>query len=464
MNPIFTELPAKLGLYMLNELLCSREHSELYAATQSYVDRSVVIEVLRPGSDPVVVEQFRESTRNRAAAGIAHVCPVLESVQTGTFYYLIQEQPRGISLSSLVAQGDRLNYNQGFTLVEHVAELYESCRQKNLAAAPLDASSVYLDRDDFSFFSPVMAGVADDAHRDAQMLGLADLLEQVLPPELLAKSKLSVVVHWLRNGYGGVSLEWQPLLSALSSLRTQKGGVDKDGQHFGNLILRYAKRRYLKRALRSIASHGKQIALAVLAILAIGASGYWLDGAQEDENLLPAVTEQYVYCKSEGTDWRVDIAPVSVRQYGDFLEAYARMSDAEKTKLHADIPVGVEDHIPLDWKDQLARSKEKGKESENSPVLGVSYADAVVYTRYAKRRLADVDMVKTARKHASPDTGVEEWTSTWVKNIPPYDTHLIVFPAQGDTMIRETMPEQKSASRGFRTATKLKDSETSAKR
>lgn len=458
MNPIFTELPAKLGLYMLTELLSSLGEKELYVAKQTYVDRAVVIEMLRPGSDPQTVDQFCESVRSRASVSLPHVCSILEFVQTGPFSYLVQERPLGVSLSELVARGDRLNYSQGIALVQHVAELYAACERKGLSAVPLDMASIYMDRGEFVFFSPVSGRAANELHRTAQMNGLAEVLEQVLPQELLTKSKLSVVIHWLRNGYGGVDLEWGPLLSALNILRVQKKDKGRKSIEYGvNFILRYAKKRHLKRAVRFAISHARQLLLALLAILAIGAIGYWVKPFSTEE-LLSAVTERYVFCSSDSGAWRVRKAPVSIREYNAFLSAYERMSESEKKKLDADLPGKDGDHIPADWKKQLAKAESEKTKTLESPVLGVSYADAVAYARYAKENLAEADMVKTARKHADSDSWPEEWTSTSFEGEPPYDAHWIVYPAQGDQVIRETKPSQKFSARGFRTACKLNNS------
>ena len=222
MNPIFPELPSKLGIYTLTEMIGAREYSELYLATQSYVERSVVIEVLRPEQPGEVEAWFRESARNRAGVNLPRVSPVLESAQSGGICYLIQEMPRGEQLSRMVSEGKLLTVAQGFALVQAEAELYEACRVRNLAALPLRADSIYWDGDAYSFLSPLSTETADAVNRAEQMEGLAATLEGAIEEETLKNSKLSVVTHWLRHGYGGKPLEWAPLISALQTLKTRK--------------------------------------------------------------------------------------------------------------------------------------------------------------------------------------------------------------------------------------------------
>ena len=459
MNPIFTGLPTKLGLYVLDELLGERENTELYAATQSYVDRAVVLEVLRPQSTPEQVALFQESIRQRASVSLPHVCPVLESVQTGAFRYLIQEKPRGCSLRVQVAQGKLLNEAQGFTLVQTVAELYSACQEMGLAAEPPDTASIYVHNGEYTFLSPVVAGVADAAHRDAQMAGLAYVLEQVLSPDLLDKSKLAVVVHWLKNGYGGVALEWAPLLSALVSLRVQKGGGQGPDSFSSKSILHFAKRRYLKRIGRDMLRYCKVVAYAALSVLVIGCLGFFINPAPQDGSASPADGLRHIHCDYAGSQWLVHSAPVSLAEYARFLKAYENMSKEQQAQLHVGMPSNITTHQPLNWKRQLAATRGADESSmATTPVYGVSYWDAMAYARFAKEQLAPVELVQTARKYAQQKYALEEWTDTRVDGFPPYSAHFIVCPSQGDTLIRDVNPEQRPANRGFRTVQKVTES------
>lgn len=464
MNPIFTGLPTKLGLYMLEELLSAHEHTELYAATQSYVDRAVVIEVLRPDSPPDVAAQFQENIRRRASVSLAHVSPMLESVQTGTFSYLIQERPRGYSLVSLAKQGKLLSYSEGFSLVHAVAELYATCHEKGLAAAPPSAASIYMDGTEFTFLSPVEAGVADEAHRDAQMKGLAEVLELILPPEVLGKSKLSVVVYWLKNGYGGAALEWAPLLSALATLRGKKGAGHVSAQRSDKSILHFFKKRYMKRALRAVYAHRLPLIFGALAVLAIGCAGFFFATPLSSPRQLPAVTEHDVCCSFEDRVWCVRSAPVSLGEYANFLKAYAAMNKGQQQRLHEGMPPDITEHQPMDWEKQLASARGGGKSPENTPVQGVSFWDALAYARYAGEQLAPLELVQTARKHARQKQTIEEWTSTRISEFLPYRAHVIICPAQGDSLLRSAELKTRFPQRGFRTAQLVQQNNNTPKR
>lgn len=462
MNPIFPELPSKLGIYTLTELLGAREYSELYLAKQSYVERAVVIEVLRPGSGAEMEEWFREGARNRAGVTLPRVSPVFESVQTGSICYMIQEQPEGEPLSRRVGQGKFLTVEQGFALVRAVAELYAACMQRDLAANPLGAESIYLDEDGYHFLSPLTVGHADETYREAQMQTLADVLEYAVEAEDLKVSKLAVVLHWLRNGYGGRALEWAPLISALHTMVTKKGagGEALPDQAFSSKsILRFGKRRYLKRAWRFVVHMRLWIAGCLGLVAALGLCGFLIPSNQPSANLLSAVTDEAVYCEQDGVQYRVSKLPVSVKEYGELMEKWKGMSAKERTDLLKGLPVKVKDYDPkpLDWEQQETAADEALEKGFLMPVSGVSYWDAVVYARSIGEELASADFIKTARQYANQEKNPEEWTSTLVQGKLPYGEYRIVFPGNEAESCRPGgEPDTKVPGRSFRTVKRIK--------
>lgn len=442
MSAIFPELPATLGIYSLTRRLVAYEHSEVYLAAQSYVDRMVVLEVLRPECGVAEQVEFREAVRHRTAARLPMVSPVLDSAQTDRLRYLVQEQPAGQPLPDYVAEHGPLSTAQAFALVQAVADVYEACREQGLAARPFVAESIYTDGEQFCFFSPVVAGAPGDEQRTAQMTGLADILEQSITPADLKGSTVAVVVHWLRRGYGGVLLEWGVLASLLRK-RRMRSGADKPSWRQRLSALLENKHR-LHRLLRTAGIYVAIVAGMVAVVLTLGALGaaYKWDPAPAR----PAVSRGYVYCRTEaGQMVRIQSRPVSVAEYEQFLDDLKRMSPAAREALYRDLPVSSRQHTPADWTRQVAAAR-----TDSAAVTGVSYEDALVYARYAGGELPSAALVHTARNHA---TGyrVEEWTSTAVPAIFPDAAYRVVLPAPGqDTIVREPNDLHRSDRRGFR--------------
>lgn len=461
MNPIFPELPSKLGIYTLTELLGARQYSELYLARQSYVERAVVIEVLRPGSGPDMEEWFREGARKRAGVNLPRVSPVFESVQTGSLCYVIQEQPKGEQLSRRLEQGKFLTVEQGFALVRAVAELYAACVQRDLAANPLGTESIYLDEDGYHFFSPLTAGRADDAFREAQMQTLADVLENAVDKKNLKVSKLSVVLHWLRNGYGGRALEWASLISALHTMETRKNTGGESSMDMGassKSILRFGKRRYLKRMGRLVASLRLRMLGCLGIVAALGLCGFWIPSNQPSSIVRPAVTEEAVYCEKDGVQYRVPKLPVTVEQYDGWLQKWEGLSERERAELLEGLPVKVKEYDPkpLNWEQQKAAAEEAMKKDLVLPVSGVSYWDAVLFARSIDEELASAPLIKTARKYARQKEEPEEWTSTTVQGQLPYGEYKLVFPRNKGSFSQAGAPEIKELGRSFRTVKRTK--------
>lgn len=453
MNPIFQELPTKLGIYNLTALLGTYEHSELYLATQSYVDRAVVIEVLRPTSDIAQQRSFRDTARLRAAVNLPRVAPVLESAGAGNILYLVQEEPPGKPLRQLE---NPLNVDQAFTLIQRIAEVYCACAERGVAARPLTLQDVYMDGESFGFFSPVVADVPHEGFRVAQMEQLAYILEQVLSETERTASNISIIIHWLRNGYGNEPMQWQPLAASLSTLRAAKirgKGVP--------LMQRLRALFRSKRRLRVLTRY------AWLGLMALGIVGATVGVGQLFEEEVvenrPALCDGYLHCGSPNDGWRVRVQPVSVGEYDRFLKAWSKMSSREREALCRDLPDEevTADRAPLAWRDQLEAAGERRvrngvKMTMNSPVCGVSYWDACVYARYAKAEVARADMVCTVRQR-SGEPGVEEWTAPYHPAHVPLAAHCVVVPVDSkQPLIMETHPAQRTEERGFRIVMNIK--------
>lgn len=435
-------------------MLGVREHSELYLAKQSYVDRAVVIEVLRPNSPQELAELFQEMVRRRAAASLPHVVPVLESAQTGHLRYLIQELPQGKPLAVRVQEEGTLTMEQAFTFIQAVADMYCACLEQGMAAHPLTLDSIYMDGNNFSFFSPVISGAITDEQRVAQMEAFADILETVLDPGMVEKSNLSIIMHWLRFGYGNMPLEWAPLATSLSTLRAQKFAEQKESIDWRELLKPSTLKRRGKRTLRAMRANmafgGVVAGLMLLAGVAVALLSYYSQNTSD----LPAVTDDYVYCGTAGRVWRVQTRPVSIEEYGAFLDAWNKMTNAQKKDLCEGMPSGNKNLTPWQWSEQsMAASfgtEWQGKNiSRETPVCGVSYWGALAYARYVKGGLPSVAQLKVVRQKTG-EPMVEEWTSSGMQASFPLDPSYVVYPAYGGEPTQEVDPNRQTKQRSFR--------------
>lgn len=439
MSAIFPELPATLGIYKLTELLVEYEHSELYLAEQSYVDRTVVLEVLRPESPPAVVEAFQEAVRRRAAARLPHTSPVLDSAQTEQLLYLIQEKPPGMVLTDYVEQAGLLNAGQAYELILAEAELYSACREQEMAARPLLPGAIYTDGAEFSFFSPVVAGSVDEEQRAEQMETLAELLEAAVDKHALEQTNVANIMIWMRQGYNGAPLQWRPLAASLAARKKKRGAA-----LWRRMCTMWADKRLRQRVLRQGLRWGACVAGMLALVVGLGVLGAYYEPPTPPP--LPVVNGKYVYCThDQGASTRVDVRPVSVPDYAAFLRSLGQMNPKQLQALHNGVPESSHNHTPADWKAQRAAAKRQ----PDAPVRGVNYWDAMVYARWAGGTVPSADLLHTVRKQV-PQEGVEEWTSSTEPEIYPLPSIYIVLPAEGSTPLADPHPEQRHAQRSFR--------------
>ena len=448
MKPIFPQLPSKLGLYTVTERLSSRQYSELYNAYQSYVDRGVILEALRPGCDEARANYFLAAAQARAAVNLPGVSPVLESAQSGSIIYLIQEQPAGEPFTRLVRER-RFSVKTAFRLVEAVAELYEAGRKQNVVVAPVTADAIYIEEKRINFLSSVSPDLPSFALQTAQMSALADLLEQAIPRALLKNSSLPTVINWLRNGYNGRPLEWSSLKSALRALRARRHSPDESSDGSGHASLRMRLRRWL----REFRASARLTLSCVLLVLVVGGVGSQLIPEDIFTSSDPAVVGDRVYVEGEQV-YAVKRSPVSIAEYSRFMKKWEKMSPEEREQLASGLTEDPEEFSPrepLNWEEQLSFAEEGEKLTPDSPVLGVGYCEATLYARYVGEMLATADQVLTAREHAAGVKEVEEWTSSFSPSQMPYDGCIVICPAQGKTLIYATDDQEQVPQRGFRT-------------
>ena len=446
MKPIFPELPSKLGLYTVTERLSERRFSELYNAYQSYVERGVILEALRPGCDEAVVNYFLAAAQARAAVSLPGVSPVLESARSGPIIYLIQEQPAGEPLTRLMRE-QRFSVKDALRLVEAIAELYEAGRGQNVVVAPVTADAIYVDEKKINFLSTVSPDMPSFALRTAQMSALADLLERAIPRALLKNSSLPAVINWLRNGYNGHSLEWSSLKTALRALRARRRSSSDVS---GHASLRMRLRRWM-RELRALAGLGL---LCVLLILVVGGVGSQLIPEDAFTSSDPAVAGDRVYERDGQKIYAVNESPVSISEYSRFMKKWEKMDPEEREQLARGLvedPAEFSPREPLNWEEQMNLAEEGEEMTPDSPVLGVGYCEARLYARYVGEMLATAEQVLIAREHAPGVEGVEEWTSSFSPSRIPYDGCIVICPAQGKTLLYATDDREQSPGRGFRT-------------
>lgn len=456
MTPVFPELPADLGVYTLTRLLGTHATCDRYIARQSHVERSVVIEVLRPGSTKEILDSFLRTARMRVAAKVPHVSLVLETMVSGDIWYITSECPEGTPLSQLREDGRHLGTVQACTVIQRVGELYEHCARKGFSTEVLTPDSIFVREDGgVTFLSPLVAGVAAPELHGRQLDALAATLRDISPEGETGQTRIATLLEWLGQSFDGQRMEWQAVVSMAEYIK-ESVAPSPAGDKTRKLLAEtpYARKRRLRQYRRSILKYA-----FITSVCLLGAGGISMLGCVISPLFpgatLPAVGGDYVCCRTNETVVAVMSSPVSIGQYREFLEAYANMPAKKRSAVNKGIPAAETDHTPAEWERQL-RSVEGTAEWQgrklypDSPVCGVSYWDAMAYANYRGASLPSSDLLYTVRK-ATELPPCEEWSDTTLSSGTIYERAILVLPAKGSETPRpESDTSEKKLNRSFR--------------
>lgn len=456
MTPVFPDLPADLGVYTLTRLLGSHETFDRYLARQNHVERSVVIDVLRPDSPQEVLDDFLRTARMRVAVSVPHVSQVLETMISGNVWYTTSECPEGLPLSQLREEERRLGTIQICTVIQRVGEFYDYCARKNLSAGVLTPDSIFISANgSVSFLSSIAAGTPPPGLHARQLDALADALQDIRPEGEAGQTRVATLLSWLGLEFDGQRMEWQAVVSTAAYIAESVAPPPSEGKtRSRSMETPYARKRHFRYHCRNILKYALIVSGCLLCAGIVSMLGFVI-AAFLPGRTVPAVHGDYVHCHAGEMEVSVMSAPVSIGKYREFLEAYAEMPDQKRNEVNKGIPGTETDHTPAEWQQQLHSAEEnaqwQGRNlTEDSPVCGVSYWDAVAYANYCGASLPSADLLYTVRK--ATDTPVcEEWTNTTCPSNVMWDSSNLVLPAPGsDTPRLESALSEKKLNRSFR--------------
>lgn len=461
MSQIFPDLPQPLGSYILTHQLGAHENSEIFAARQEHVDRQVIIEVLYPGSEQTIVNQFLKTARARVAAKLPGVTHVFESMVSEGTWYITQEKPTGTNLESYHQQEEQLTPSQICIVLEAVAQLYIACDEAHLQAAPLTRADIFLTQSTGGipiarFLSPVYDNKQLTISREQIMQVLADELQPILPTNMAGQTRVATLIQWIREGYEGQLMDWHTVADTAKIIREQLGELENTPlsstatQQVSPASLQRAKLKQRRAARKNI-----HFAIHALLFLIFCAIAGVLLAPTEPELISPDVGD-YLVCKQPNKKEPVYVAkePVSILAYEQFLAAYAGMSKGAKARILRGLPDGQTDFTPRNWKTQLkaanAKSLYQGRKlSPGSPVTGVSFWAARAYATYVRGSLPGSALLAEVRSQTQqPD--IQEWTNdTQAANVVTPKCHLVMAAEESD-ILYDPNPGTEHESRGFR--------------
>ena len=458
--PDFENLPTRLGEYTLTELLGRDTLTNLYLATQSHVERGVVLQVLHPDSPQQAVDYFLQAARARGMATLPGVSQVLESRLTGDVWFIAHERPRGRHLAELAQEGQSLSTHQACAIISAVAAMCLAAQQQNIALEPSLAYTIFVDKKNkVSILSPVLPGEYMPEQCVACMQNLADVLLPILPRNVPGQGRVATLVQWIREGYEGSYLDWKTISATADEIK-QQTSPKLTRSSVENLNSQAVIRQVKEKEARRTRRRGLMLlALAVVGVICMGVAGaLWL---HFDRDALPPREGNFVYVQAEQEPLRVLARPISIIEYQRFLNRYEdpnALNEARRERINAGVPADCANHTPAEWQEQL-RAVDSGEEwhgeklTSRSPVRGISYWDALAYANYVDAVLPSAAVLETVREHVAAENLPEEWTTSGAESDKMYMAGTVVLTASPSTHpIVEPNRATRSVKRGFRIA------------
>ncbi len=437
-KPDFNHLPTRLGVYTLTRHIGTMPATELYLATQSHVERGVIVEVLCPDHSGPAVESFLATGRAKVAARLPHVCQVFESMVSGDIWYLTQELPKGKSLARVQQEARFLSPTQVCAVIEAAAALYIAGAESGVAVGGLMPFAIYLRGEHMvEFISPVMHGEHTESLQTEQMDTLAATLQPLLPTSgVPGQSRAATLVDWLAHGYEGSRLDWPTLANTAATVREQLAPTLKR-EHVAGLSgkTRGSFMRQFKRNRRKVVRTCIYAGMALGLVIACFVAGMLCAPSTVPE--LPANNGTTVACKGGTGTLYVATAPVSLKDYNHFLAVIhdeTQISVDSLRHLTSGVPAEHVSFKPADWDAQWNAAKQGGtyrghQLSPESPVRGVCYWDALVYARFRNAELPDAALLQTARNACESPAPVAEWTTDKYNGTELYRSGRVLLPA-----------------------------------
>lgn len=428
MSPLFPQLPHNLGGYTLTRFLAANEESELYEATQARVNRTVVIELLRPGTEREREAAFLNRARLCAATEeLPHVTRVAESLRADGIWFLAQERPSGYSLSDLQLLGHMLTAPQVCRIIEDASELYALCEASSLRAGALYPTEIYLNADNnVRFLSPL---AHEEASPTSIRRALASAIAPMRPVGVDGEHRIMSVLQWLTDGHeDGSPVEWATFRETCHTIRQQMEGAVVEQTEAPVQLHEARTRRKLHRTRRTVTRVIGLSAAAILTICGIGAVGLLFP--MGDQVILPAAHEGFLACKRHGITQRIMLQPVSIAEYEQFLLALEEMPEEHRLAINKDVPSDYADHIPDEW-EQICTAAKQTENGMQAPMTYINYWDAIAYARYigGGAVLPDAAQLQAAQQHGG-HSSLLEWSSTTTGENPlglyPEDAPLLI--------------------------------------
>lgn len=394
-------VPPVLGDYRLVRFIKESPSMIMYQAVQQSVDRSVVLQLLKPEAceDLKLRDDFKKLARAKASLIHPNVAPVYELLKSGNIFFYTGALLPGRNLDQLAKAGRELSTEQVLQIMITVGDSMVAIKSLSIAHRPLKGTDIHLDEKDQAHMANLaLPDGAPNASRN-EGIGLRKFIRslQGVAPKGIASDLIASLIELADQRV----LNWNDLLSKtrMAGKRYNIGQANRL-THAKGLATSFLRKKHRKRRFTAVTLVlGAFVALIAFtialpektgskarifdAMVSIRAGTVTIDG---DTHHLDSF-------------W-LDAHEVTIGQYARFLdEVGVGLTPYD----HTDQPAAKTSHTPKDWEILLAKAKKGALYRDqpidlNCPVFLVDWWDAYAYASWRGRRLpSSMEWIKAGR-------------------------------------------------------------------
>ena len=384
-------VPPVLGDYRLVRFINESPHMSMYEAVQQTVDRTVVLQLLKPevSEDPDLREEFKKLARAKASLIHPNVAPVYELLQSGTTLFYTGALLPGRNLDQIAEEGRTLSTEQVLQIMITVGESMVAIKALDFAHRPLKGTDIHLDEKDQAHLANLALPQGDSNASRNEGIGLRKFILSLrkVTPKGITGDLIASLVELSDQG----ALNWTDMLqrTRIAGRHYNIGRANRLARARG-LATSFLKRRHSKRRLAAITF----VVGALIALIAFTMALPKKPGNRERAfATMVRVAGGSVVIDGQPThlpSFWLDQHEVTIGQYARFLESAGDTGPTAHD--HADQPGDKPGHTPPDWETILAQATRggsyKGQPIDlNCPVFMVDWWDAYAYADWLGRRL-----------------------------------------------------------------------------
>ncbi len=408
-----------IGDYRLIDLVSRGAGTRTWEAEQISIQRPVMLEMLKQdwAQDTGVRDAFLADVKAKAAINhpvIGHVYEA-QSDEEGT--YLAREVLVGTNLEELHEQQKTFKPRQIATQLESIASAFLHLEQQQTATVGLAPHHIVLNEQnqELRLMNLAVHGeIVPDQHVQDKFL-LGELYDDLLKRELPGSVRCASLLDYMADTSRPEALTWDQIHRLAGQVRREL----TDTESLQEVVAKEKKaaRSHKRSANIWALLGGLGLILALLFFFLSGSKGREDDSAEIEPEV---VMLEPVRISAPGGSFKMEAHEVTIAQYADFLNALERLSEERKTLYdHPDQPATKVGHLPDDWENLSAAAQEKttwsGRAiSENCPIVGVDFWDAMAYVKWAEKRLPTADQWLAAAKSGSAPSGISNWGDAYI--------------------------------------------------